>query len=83
MSKFKVGDHVEIVRGVSKGHKGVIDRVTSSKYMTSGKHVYSFKGSYVGYFDDDLEHSRVKNPRLARKMFPKAEVSEDGEWIYV
>jgi hypothetical protein len=26
---------------------------------------------------------QVKNTRLAKKMFPNAEESEDGEWLYV
>lgn len=83
MSKFKVGDHVQIVRGVSRGYKGIIGKVTRSKYMADDKYMYSFTGSYVAYFDDDLEHCKVKNTELARFMYPDAEESEDKEWLYV
>lgn len=35
------------------------------------------------FFDEELEHARVKNNRLAKKLYPNAEESEDGRWLYV
>jgi len=40
-------------------------------------------GWYLSKYDYDYDISKVKNTRLAKKLFPKANESEDGEWLYV
>jgi hypothetical protein len=79
---LKVGDYVSIKQGKNlKGDKvGVFRKVT--EYI--GKYdLYKIEGTEgYPYFEDELDvYTRVKNTRLARKMYPKA-VEENG-WLYI
>lgn len=92
-NKFKVGDRVVVkdVRslydssGVSVfiGKEAVITRVS---HQASGNNC---KCKFEGYFDqpnfseNELERIKVKATKLSKKMRPNAEISEDGEWLYV
>ena len=76
-----------------------VDDEHEAEVVGSLTYQYGFGESqtYIGfsYGEDNMETSlfleqfnryyrkRVKNTRLARKIYPNADISKDGEWIYV
>ena len=85
-NKFEIGDRVRIkLRGYSR-HKeddGITRTILSIITDSDLDNVmYSIDDShYDEFYEDELEHSRVRNTKLARKMYPQGE--EKGEWLYV
>lgn len=90
MSKYKKGDKIKVssTPNVGDGYEG--------KVLIISEYLYDWKddlGEWYRFVDENGEFevnlpecdfmSIVKNNRLAKKMFPNAEESEDGEWLYV
>lgn len=90
VAKFKIGDKVRVTKdntipsgyGLKKGDIVTILEVgNASEDGINYTLIVSDDGNYL--FDTEVIHVRCKNTRLARKLYPKANVSECGEWIYV
>lgn len=96
--KFKIGDKVELRKDskyffnrkpwIHTDEYGTIFEVLADE--SNEDHIYgilwdssSFKRSNCFLRAIDIQYPKYKNTRLARKMFPKADISECGEWIYV
>lgn len=93
VSKFKVGDKVKVVRyheDSESAAKRYLDKyevylggIVELVEIHSMTLYATYKGKKVILDPTEVELCKYKNTRLAKKMYPKARVSECGEWIYV
>lgn len=63
-------------------HNNNIERFVDYVYLNI-ENGGAFHGSCPLYIFNEKFKAKCKNTRLARKLYPDAEVSECGEWIYV
>lgn len=87
VAQFKIGDIVKIVKNECRSINSIGDVGIITQIKGNGRHIRVFVEKR-GYLHGTCNYPsdlilRCKNTRLARKLYPKAEVTEDGEWIYV
>lgn len=81
----------EMLEGIDEfklGKETAYNMIRSFGYSTSMKEKLKTlqKGKVYnwGFVDSDyFKLAEIKNTKLARLTYPNAEISEDGEWIYV
>ena len=84
--KFKVGDVVRYVGNYNErlyGRKFTIvgiDDQSDCPYRLEVTTVESLTGTFDCY-EKSLEHIRIKNTKLARRLYP--DYKEDGEWLII
>ena len=84
--RFKAGDRVRILDAGDFDHLvGKVRTIVSISDLATFPYILDVPKNSVGgdllFNDEELELARIKNTKIARKMYPHYE--ENGEWLIV
>jgi len=87
-TKFSVGDIVRVISEYWYDHELPKNRIVEITEITSiaGSPCYIYRpnpGSNLYFDDDDLEHCRVADTAIARKLYKNRIYKIEGNWIYL
>jgi hypothetical protein len=78
--KFKIGDTVMLTEDVVTYQKGEVGVIHSSQTSWDWKVRFS-TGRMCAFHEHELEHARIANTEITRKLYPH--YKEEGEWLII